>query len=44
MGIFQRIFQKEDLERYLQKDSHFERTLSAVDLIEIGRASCRERV
>ena len=22
MGIFQRIFQKEDLERYLQKDSH----------------------
>ena len=36
MGIFQRIFQKEDLERYLQKDSHFERTLSAVDLIALG--------
>lgn len=36
MGIFQRIFQKEDLERYLQKDSHFERTISAVDLIALG--------
>lgn len=36
MGIFQRIFQKEDLECYLQKDSHFERTLSAVDLIALG--------
>lgn len=36
MGIFQRIFQKEDLERYLQKDSHFERALSAVDLIALG--------
>ncbi|MCG0747460.1 putative amino acid transport protein (putative) [Lactiplantibacillus plantarum] len=36
MGIFQRIFKKEDLERYLQKDSHFERTLSAVDLIALG--------
>ncbi|MBU8888848.1 MULTISPECIES: amino acid permease [Lactiplantibacillus] len=36
MGIFQRIFQKEDLERYLQEDSHFERTLSAVDLIALG--------
>lgn len=36
MGIFQCIFQKEDLERYLQKDSHFERTLSAVDLIALG--------
>ncbi|KZT82899.1 Amino acid permease [Lactiplantibacillus plantarum] len=36
MGIFQRIFQKEDLERYLQKDSHFERTLSAIDLIALG--------
>ena len=36
MGIFQRIFQKEDLERYLQKDIHFERTLSAVDLIALG--------
>ncbi|MBW1620302.1 amino acid permease [Lactiplantibacillus plantarum] len=36
MGIFQRIFQKEDLERYLQKDGHFERTLSAVDLIALG--------
>lgn len=29
-------FPKEDLERYLQKDSHFERTLSAVDLIALG--------
>lgn len=36
MGIRQRIFQKENLERYLQKDSQFERTLSAVDLIALG--------
>ncbi|MFB9768890.1 amino acid permease [Lactiplantibacillus modestisalitolerans] len=36
MGIRQRIFQKENLERYLQKDSQFERTLSAFDLIALG--------
>jgi len=36
MGIRQRIFQKENLDRYLQADGHFERTLSAVDLIALG--------
>jgi len=36
MGIHQRIFQKENLSRYLQKDSQFERTLSAIDLIALG--------
>ncbi|MFC6202744.1 amino acid permease [Lactiplantibacillus nangangensis] len=36
MGIRQRIFQKENLSRYLQKDSQFERTLSAIDLIALG--------
>ncbi|AVK64618.1 amino acid permease [Lactobacillus sp. CBA3606] len=36
MGIRQRLFQKEALERYLQKDSQFERTLSAIDLIALG--------
>ena len=36
MGIRQRVFQKENLSRYLQKDSQFERTLSAVDLIALG--------
>ncbi|MFC6181144.1 amino acid permease [Lactiplantibacillus daowaiensis] len=36
MGIRQRIFQKENLERYLQADGHFERTLSAIDLIALG--------
>ncbi|MFC6294436.1 amino acid permease [Lactiplantibacillus daoliensis] len=36
MGIRQRLFQKENLSRYLQKDSQFERTLSAIDLIALG--------
>ncbi|MFD1420767.1 amino acid permease [Lactiplantibacillus songbeiensis] len=36
MGIRQRIFQKENLDRYLKADGHFERTLSAVDLIALG--------
>ncbi len=35
-GFSSAFSKKEDLERYLQKDSHFERTLSAVDLIALG--------
>ncbi|VDG17841.1 amino acid permease [Lactiplantibacillus mudanjiangensis] len=36
MGIRQRIFQKENLDRYLQADGQFVRTLSAIDLIALG--------